>query len=201
MLNPNFCPRDRSHWRDWLEVHHADETEVWLVLYKKSTGKQCTSYREALEEALCFGWIDGLKKGIDDERYAFRFTPRKRKSKWSELNLRLAKELRAGGLMAEAGLAAYQRRKAYAEAFLKAKAAQRASGMEPGIEPRPELGPELEQALRAQPAAWANFEALAPGYRQQYIAWLTNAKRPETRAKRLLEAICLLNENKKLGMK
>ena len=84
---------DRNEWRSWLIENHAKENEVWLVYYKKHTGKSTIIYADSVEEALCFGWIDGIKKSIDDEKYAYRFTPRKTGSKWSPLNIKLAKKL------------------------------------------------------------------------------------------------------------
>jgi len=180
----------RSKWRAWLEKNHASEKEVWLVYYKKNTGKPSVSYRESVEEALCFGWIDGIKKRVDDERYMHRFTPRRAGSKWSPLNIKLAKELIESGEMTDGGLSAFKQRKTYDEKFLQAKAAQQNS-----------LTPENEQTLKANPKAWENFQKLAPGYRKQYVGWLQSAKKPETRERRLQELIKLLEQNKKLGMK
>lgn len=180
----------REEWRSWLAENHADMDEAWLVFFKKHTGKPCIAYRESVEEALCFGWIDGLKKGIDKERYAYRFTPRRANSKWSPLNISLAEKLIARGQMTQAGLRAFEQGRPYDEDFLKDRAADEIF-----------LAPEMEQALQANSVAWENFNQLAPGYRKQYIGWLMNAKRPETRQKRLAEALRLLEQNKKLGMK
>lgn len=176
---------DRSAWRRWLKKNHATASEVWLVYYKKHTGKPSVTYLDSVREALCFGWIDGIVRRIDDETYTHRFTPRRPGSRWSSTNVRLAKELIASGDMTDAGLAAYRRR------------------VEPGKPPIDEssLAPEIETALRADAAAWRNFQDLAPSHRRQYVGWLMSAKRPETRAKRLAEALRLLAENKTLGMK
>ncbi|MDX2416431.1 MAG: hypothetical protein QNK19_03115 [Xanthomonadales bacterium] len=95
---------DRKAWRAWLIENHASEKEVWLAYYKKHTGKATVTYMDSVKEALCFGWIDGLKKRIDEQKYAHRFTPRRVNSKWSALNIRLAKELIESGEMTEAGL-------------------------------------------------------------------------------------------------
>jgi uncharacterized protein YdeI (YjbR/CyaY-like superfamily) len=181
--------KNRQEWRSWLEAHHARETEVWLSYFKKSSGKPTVSYRESVEEALCFGWIDGIRRSIDQERYCHRFTPRKTDSKWSPLNIRLARELIEQGQMTPAGLAAFERRKEYDPVTL---ANQQGEGF---------LPPEIEQALRATPSAWRNFNALSPAYRRQYAGWLSSAKRAATREKRLAEAIRLLEQNQKLGMK
>jgi len=177
-----------KEWRRWLEKNHTTETEVWLVYYKKHTGRPSVTYIESVKEALCFGWIDGIKKRIDGERYMHRFTPRKADSKWSPTNIALAKELIESGAMTEAGLVAFRKRKTYDERFLQAK--QQAK-----------LALEYEQVLRKNEKAWDNFNKLAPSYRKNYVAWLQNAKKPETRQRRLKELISVLEQNKKLGMK
>jgi uncharacterized protein YdeI (YjbR/CyaY-like superfamily) len=141
-------------------------------------------------EALCYGWIDGIKRRVDEQRYTHRFTPRRPGSRWSELNIRRAQELIDRGLMRPAGRAAFEQRSRY-------PAEQRARRQEP----HPELPAELEAAIRAHPDSWRNFETLAPGYRKQYILWLTTAKRADTRERRLREAIRLLAAGRKLGMK
>jgi uncharacterized protein YdeI (YjbR/CyaY-like superfamily) len=99
-----YCP-DRDEWRAWLDANHATLSEIWLILYKRNPRKPTLSYDSAVEEALCFGWIDGLQKSLDSERYALRFTPRKPKSNWSESNKRRVRQLIADGRMTEAGLA------------------------------------------------------------------------------------------------
>ena len=112
----------REEWRSWLEQHHNSEHELWLVFYKKSTGKTGMSYTDSVAEALCFGWIDGLKKGIDEQRYAYRFTPRKLTSKWSPSNIRRATQMIDEGRMTAAGLKAFDHRVDYSGEFLEAKA-------------------------------------------------------------------------------
>lgn len=181
---------DRNAWRCWLEQNHASQNEVWLAYYKKHTGKSSVAYLDSVKEALCFGWIDGLKRRIDEARYAHRFTPRKGNSKWSPQNIRLAEELIESGEMTKAGLAAFDQRVPYDEELQKALAAKELL-----------LTSETEEALKTSPKAWEYFNNLTPGYRKQYVGWLQSAKRPETRKKRLAEAIALLEENKKLGMK
>lgn len=181
---------DRKAWRSWLENNHASQDEVWLAYYKKHTGKASVTYMDSVKEALCFGWIDGLKKRIDDDRYAHRFTPRKANSKWSPQNIRLAEELIGAGEMTKAGLAAFDQRVPYDEELQKRLAAKELP-----------LTNETEMGLKTSPKAWENFNQLTPGYRKQYVGWLQSAKRPETREKRLAEAIALLEANKKLGMK
>jgi uncharacterized protein YdeI (YjbR/CyaY-like superfamily) len=181
---------DRKAWRSWLKNNHASQAEVWLAYFKKHTGKSSVSYMDSVKEALCFGWIDGLKKRIDDERYAHRFTPRKANSKWSPQNIRLAEELIQSGEMTKAGLAAFNQKVPYDEELQKRLAAK-----------EPLLTSETENGLKSSPKAWEYFNQLTPGYRKQYVGWLQSAKRPETRKKRLAEAIALLEANKKLGMK
>ena len=189
-MDPRVSCADRQAWRTWMENNHDTCTEVWLVFYKKHTGRTCLRYREAVEEAICFGWIDGLTKRIDEDRYAYRFTPRKQKSKWSPLNISLAERMIAEGKMTAAGRAAFDRRKHYDERFLQARRSGELT-----------LPPAIEEALRSNEAAWKNYLALAPGYRKQYAGWLTSAVKPATRARRLKEALRLLEQNKKLGMK
>lgn len=181
---------DRAAWRSWLAENHASEQEVWLAFYKKHTGKATVTYMDSVKEALCFGWIDGLKKSIDDEKYAHRFTPRRPNSKWSPLNIRLAQELIESGEMTAAGLAAFNQRVAYdkeLQTLLEAKEIP--------------LTAATETALKANKKAWNNFNNMAAGYRKQYVAWLQSAKKPETRKRRLAEAIRLLEADRKLGMK
>lgn len=181
---------DRKAWRGWLTENHASEKEVWLAYYKKHTGKATVSYMDSVKEALCFGWIDGLKRRIDDERYTHRFTPRKANSKWSPQNIRLAEELIESAEMAKAGLTAFNQRIPYDEELQKVLSSKEIP-----------LTVETEKGLRTSPIAWKNFKQLTAGYRKQYVGWLQSAKRPETRKKRLQEAISMLEKNQKLGMK
>jgi uncharacterized protein YdeI (YjbR/CyaY-like superfamily) len=185
-----YTPRSRRQWRDWLAKNHADKDEVWLVYYKKHTGKPTLSYNDSVEEALCFGWIDGILKRVDDERYMHRFTPRKPGSNWSETNVKRVERLLEAGLMTESGF------KCVEEAKLSGRW-DAAAG--PAVElSMPE---ELEKALAHQKMAAAFFETLAPSYRREFIAWIATAKRPETRKKRLQETVALLEQRKKLGMR
>lgn len=189
-IKSEFCASSREEWRSWLKKNHAKAAEVWLVYYKKHTGKRSINYTDSVEEALCFGWIDGMKKRIDEEQYAHRFTPRRTKSKWSPLNIKLAKKLIEEGKMTPAGLVSFDQRIEYDEDILKTRNAKEIH-----------LTPEMEEALKANKKAWEYFNDLAPGHRKQYIGWLISAKRPETRERRLDEAIKLLAGNKKLPMK
>ena len=179
---------DRKVWRAWLAKNHAVEKEIWLIFPKARTGQHSISYDDAVEEALCHGWIDSIIQRIDDSSYARKFTPRTNNLKWSELNkTRVAKLIREGR-MTEAGLAKISYSNAE-RAHPKPK---------PSVLPVPAF---MERALRARQRAWENFKRLAPSYQRNYIGWITTAKREETRLKRLQEAIELLEENKKLGLK
>ncbi len=179
---------NRSEWRAWLEGHHATETEVWLVYYKAGTGKSSIPYEDSLEEALCFGWIDSLIRKINEQTYARKFTPRRPGSKWSELNKHLVAKLVSEGRMTEAGLATVDFTLSEADA------------PQPK---RPELSlPDwLEAGLITSPKAWENFNGLPPSHRREYIAWITDAKKEETRQRRIRAAIDMLEKNERLGMK
>jgi uncharacterized protein YdeI (YjbR/CyaY-like superfamily) len=177
---------DRKAWRSWLQNHHGDRKGIWLVFYKKHTNLPTVAYDEAVEEAICFGWIDGLIQRIDEDRCARKFTPRASHSTWSALNIGRAKKMIRDGRMAPAGH----------ERFRRARV--RTAGSPP-VDTN--LPPELIGRLRDRPAAFANFTALAPSHRRRYVGWILSAKRPETRARRLEEAVALLARNEKLGMK
>ena len=187
-MNPEILFSSRNAWREWLKTNHKIKPEVWFVYYKKHSGKSKISYHESVEEAICFGWIDGIKKRIDDEKYTHRFTPRKPKSKWSSQNIETARKLIDSGKMAASGLKAFNERIEYNDHQLRAVN-------------NPKLSPETESKLKSNSVAWQNFCNLTPGYRKQYVLWLETAKKSETRIRRLNEAILLLEKNKKLGMK
>jgi uncharacterized protein YdeI (YjbR/CyaY-like superfamily) len=178
----------REAWRAWLQEHHDRDSEIWLVFEKKHTGRPTVSYGEAVEEGLCFGWIDGLVRRLDEDRYMQRFTPRKPGSQWSASNQKRYAKLRAEGRLAPPGLVA-----APPEGAASALPRRWTHG-----DPLPGF---IEQELRHHPAAWGAFECLAPSHRQEYVRWIDEAKKDETRQKRLAEAVVLLRENRKLGMK
>jgi uncharacterized protein YdeI (YjbR/CyaY-like superfamily) len=186
-MRTELCVSSREEWRSWLQKNHDKADVVWLVYYKKHTGKPSINYADSVEEALCFGWIDSIKKSIDEERYAYKFTPRRSKSKWSPLNIKRAKKLIDEEKMTRAGLQLFNQRVDYADEFIKAKSSKELS-----------LPAEMESALKSNEKAWKNFTNLAPGYRKQYIGWLITAKKPETKERRLKKAIEFLKENKKL---
>jgi uncharacterized protein YdeI (YjbR/CyaY-like superfamily) len=179
----------REEWRAWLAKHHASETEVWLIYCKKQSGQPRIPYDHAVEEALCFGWIDSIVKRIDDQKFAQKFTPRRDFTKWSTLNKRRVRKLIGEGRMTEVGLAKFD------PSVLNEEPQAKQSKVDLDI-PR-----FVKQALMASPMAWKHFQNLAPSYRRNYIAWIMNAKQDETRQRRLREAISLLAQNKKLGLK
>jgi uncharacterized protein YdeI (YjbR/CyaY-like superfamily) len=176
---------NRQAWRKWLADHHDDVSEIWLVFYKRHTGIRLVGYDEAVEEALCYGWIDSLIRRLDDDCYARKFTPRKIDSKWSDINRQRYADLKARGLLAKPGI-------------------NRPPTRGSDYAPRPaatEVPPYMEEWLKSNPQAWRFFEQLAPSYRRAYIGWIDSAKRPETREKRLNEALERLAAGKKLGLK
>jgi len=184
-------PRSREVWRAWLERNHARRAEVWLVFYKRHTGKPSVSYGDAVEEALCFGWIDGLKRSIDEARYEHRFTPRRPGSKWSALNEARARQMIAADRMTAAGFRAIEDAK---------RRGQWSTAMK-GPEVDLSMPEALTAALKRNEEAAAFFDTLAPSHRKAYIAWIVAARRPETRTRRLAEAIELLGRGAKLGMR
>jgi uncharacterized protein YdeI (YjbR/CyaY-like superfamily) len=181
--------RGREDWRAWLAENHATAQEIWLVIRKRHTSKAGLTYAAALEEALCFGWIDGILKRIDDEKHTIRFTPRRKNSIWSEQNKKRVAKLIQEGRMTEAGLARIEEAKANGQ---WEKAAEREDLT---MVPR-----ELMAALAQNAQAQENFEKLAPSYRKQFLYWIGTAKREETRTKRIKTTIKLLAANRRLGM-
>jgi uncharacterized protein YdeI (YjbR/CyaY-like superfamily) len=181
--------KSRSEWRAWLAQNHALANELWVIFYKKGSGKHRVSYEEVVEEALCFGWIDGVIKRIDDEKYALRFSPRRPGSIWSESNKRRIARMIAQGSMTEIGLAKVEEAKRNDEWD---KATRR--------ENTTVIPPELKQALKANSQAQRTFDALPPSQKRLYIFWITEAKKDETRQKRIGAAIKMLKENKRIGI-
>jgi len=181
--------KNRDAWRAWLAKNYAREAELWVVLYKKNSGKPSVSYDEMVEEALCFGWIDGIVKAIDDAKYAIRLTPRRSGSIWSESNKKRVAKMIEQGRMMDAGLAKIEDGKQSGE-WDKATAREDTTN----------IPPELKRALAAEKIAQQNFEKLAPSHKRQFIYWITDAKRDETRARRISKTIQMLKENKKLGI-
>ena len=184
---PEALPRffaSAAQFRAWLVKHHATSRELWIAFWKMHTGRRGLTYHEAVDEALCYGWIDGLKKRHDDAAFIQRFTPRRARSIWSAVNVRKVEALRKAGRMASAGLEAYALRDPARTAIYSSEGRNVA------------LDPALEAALRARKKAWAFFEAQPPGYRRRAIHWVMSAKRDATRRQRMhrLVADCARGE-------
>ena len=179
-----------AEWRKWLKNNHDKANEVWLIFFKRGTGKPSIEYETAVEEALCFGWIDSLIKRIDDEKYIRKFTPRKNDSKWSEANKRRVEKLIKENRMTEIGLE-------------KIEIAKRTGQWDKPDRPdiQFDLPQEFQRALAQNKKARENFERLAPTYQKQYIGWVAVAKRQKTKEKRIKESLELLEKGQKLGLK
>lgn len=175
---------DRQKWRAWLKKNHARSPGVWLVFYKKTSGKPTVRYDESVEEALCYGWIDSLMKPVDAERYRQLFTPRKPKSKWSAPNKARVQRMVADGLMTEAGLEAIETAK-------RNGSWSSLDSVEALVVP-----PDFNKALNANKLARRNFDGMSPSRRKQLLYRINNAKRPETRARRIADAVAIAAENR-----
>ncbi len=164
--------------RAWLEEHHATASELWVGCYKKASGRRSLTWSEIVDEALCFGWIDGKVQRIDEQRYRQRLSPRRPSSNWSAVNIAKVAELRAQGRMTQAGEAAFAARREHPAGTLS-------------YERRHEAAFEAEQeaTFRANAPAWEWFEAQSPSYRTLATFWVVSAKRPETRERRLATVI------------
>lgn len=165
-------------WRKWLEKHHADTEELWVGLYKRDSGRPSITWPEAVDGALCFGWIDGVRKSVDTVSYMIRFTPRKPRSIWSAINIKRATELSQQRLMHPAGLTAFEKREDSRSARYSYE--QRKSAKLPSA---------YEKQFRAQPVAWKFFQAQPPWYQRTSTFWVVSGKKEETRLKRLATLI------------
>ena len=165
-------------FRAWLQKNHDKADELLVGFHKKGSGKPSMTWPESVDEALCFGWIDGVRRGVDEERYTIRFSPRKTKSIWSAVNLKKMDALIKAGRVAPAGMAAYERRSGDTAPY--------------SFEQRPEAFPSpYDKQFQAHKKAWKFFEAQPPGYRRVAIWYVISAKREETRQKRLEHLIGL----------
>jgi len=164
--------------RKWLEKNHDKIDEQWIGFYKVATGKPSITWQESVDEALCFGWIDGLRKTIDDDAYKIRFTPRRPGSVWSAKNIATAEELIAAGRMQPTGLAAFEKRTEDKSRVHSYEQAEKAG-----------LGTDYEKRFKKNKAAWKYFQARPPGYRRTATAWVVSAKKEETRLRRLDQLI------------
>ena len=175
-IHPTFFPAP-ADFRAWLERNHDIASELLLGYFKKGTGRKSVTWEETVDQALCYGWIDGIRRSLGDEAYVIRFTPRKPGSVWSRRNIERVEALQAEGLMRKPGLEAYAHRDAHED-----------SGYAVGDRTE-ELPDTMIAEFRKHPGAWAFYGAEPPGYRKQTTAWVTSAKREETRQRRLATLI------------
>lgn len=179
----DFHPLERNEWRKWLEKNYGKADGVWFVYYKKASGKPRVTYDEAVEEALCFGWIDSVPRKVDDERSKLLFTPRKPKSVWSKLNKKRSAKLIAAGAMTEAGLRKIE--------------AAKADGSWNALDASDELKIEkdLREAFKQNRQAKANFEIFSASVKRGILYWIYSAKTLETRNKRIEKTIRMAEKN------
>lgn len=177
-----------AEFRAWLEANHASATELWIGFYKKNSGKVGITYAEALDESLCFGWIDGLKKRVDENSFTQRFTPRKPRSNWSLINIRHVARLTKAGRMLPAGLKSFA-----------ARIAAKSGVYSFENEPR-ELPPELQRQFKSDKAAWEFFQQQPPGYQRLACFYVMSAKQEATRERRLARLMADSQQGRRLGM-
>ncbi len=175
-----------AEFRAWLEAHHDQASELWVGFYKKGSGVPSITWPESVDEALCFGWIDGIRKSLDEERYVIRFTPRKPKSNWSNVNIKRVAELTKLGRMTPAGLKAFEERDTKRDYSYEETRSR-------------SFTPEQEKTFRANKKAWTFFEQQPPGYRKTLIYWVTSAKKEETQKARLEKLIAECAAGRRLG--
>jgi len=183
-----FSARSVDQWREWLVKHHDSESEVWLIFHKQHTRVASIAYEDALDEALCFGWVDSLVKSLDERRYARKFTRRRADSRWSTINRKRYAELKASGRLQPAGMKRAPTERGY-------------DSRPPRFKMPAKLPAYIQTALTKHPAASRYFQSLSPSQRRRYVGWIESAKREETKARRLQEAIRLLDAGKLLGLK
>ena len=181
--------KDRAGWRAWLAKNHGQEREIWLAYYKKGTGKKSVGYEEALEEALCYGWIDSTVKKLDAERYIQRYTPRKPKSLWSASNKARVERLAREGRLAPPGLAAVE--------TAKRNGAWRALDR---ADVKPEIPADLAAAIEGDPQAKASFGRVSASQKKMCARFILSAKRPETRIRRVSRCLAMIRTGEKFGI-
>ncbi|MFL6505982.1 MAG: YdeI/OmpD-associated family protein [Candidatus Udaeobacter sp.] len=184
-MKPKFF-RTPADFRTWLEKNHATATELWVGLYKKDSGKPSITWPESVDQALCFGWIDGIRKGVDEISYQIRFTPRRRRSTWSAINVKRAKELVRQKQMRPIGLKAFAAR------------IENKSGVYSYEQRSTELNQPYAKFLKKNKAAWTFFEQQPPFYRKMIGWWIISAKKEETRMARLAKLISESAKRKRL---
>jgi uncharacterized protein YdeI (YjbR/CyaY-like superfamily) len=183
--------KTKSEWRKWLSKNYKKSAGVWLVFYKKGTGKITIDYNDTVEEALCFGWIDSLVKKIDEKKYVRKFTPRNSKSVWSELNKKRILKLNKEGRITKAGLQKIEAAKQNGSWNKRLK----------DVEISYDVPADFITALIKNKKAKENFDEIPPSYKKRFYMWINIAKKKETKEKRITEAIKLLNKNKDLGLR
>ena len=183
---PSFFATE-AHFRRWLAAHHDKADELLVGFWKKATGKPSIDWPQARDQALCFGWIDGIRRSRDEDSYTIRFTPRRRGSIWSKVNVGRYAALKAAGQMTPAGERAYEENKHKSGVYSYEKAAAALSAAE-------------EALFRRNRAAWAHWQKVAPGYRRNITHWVTSAKKPETRERRLAKLIEDCAAGRKVGV-
>jgi uncharacterized protein YdeI (YjbR/CyaY-like superfamily) len=186
---PVVGPFDRAGWRAWLIANHATSTGVYLASWRKSTGRTSVPYEEAVEEALCVGWVDAIQRRLDDHRTIQWYVPRRRRSGWARTNKARVERLTAAGLMLPAGLAAVEEAKRLGTWTML-------DDIEALVVPD-----DLAAALDARPPARANWDAFSPSSRKLILAWIGGAKRPETRTQRVEETAALAARNEKANQR
>jgi len=185
-MKPRFFATP-AELRRFLRAHHASSQEQWIGFYKRASGRPSVTYKQALDEALCHGWIDGVRKSLDAERWMIRFSPRRPRSFWSQVNLKRMAELLAAGQVSAAGKRVYEAR-------------ERRPRTGYSYENRPKrLAPAREKAFRAEAAAWAFFAAQAPSYQRAAFFWIEGAAKDETKARRLASLIEVSRRGERLG--
>jgi uncharacterized protein YdeI (YjbR/CyaY-like superfamily) len=184
-VGKTFCAKNRSEWRAWLRKNHNSAKEIWLVYYNKQSGKPRIPYNDAVEEALCFGWIDSIVKKLDRERFAQRFSPRKPRSNWSETNKVRVHRLIGQRRMTKAGLAVFDD----------------TGGLKTEKTGRLVVPPDILKALKGDAAVWKNFKKLPEPYKRIRVGWIDASRaRPDVFRKRLQHFLKMTAQNKRFGM-
>jgi len=186
-------PKTRGQWRKWLEKNHSTAPGIWMIYYKKETGKRKFDMADAVEEALCFGWIDSVAQKLDDERSMQKFTPRKPKSVWSKLNKQRIEKLIVQKLMTPAGLATIERAKKNGSWDTLNSSDRHTDNNS--------IPDDLKKALSKNKNALTNFLAFPPSYRKRFLFWIDSAKTPGTKAARMKQTLLMAAANKKPGPK
>ncbi len=189
-ITETFYAKDRKEWRNWLKANHDSKKEIWLIRYKKHTGKPVVSYDDSVEEALCFGWIDSTVKRVDDEYYVQRITPRRIKSIWSVPNIKRVRKMLDEGLMTEHGLAKIP------DEVMEAAKTGNIKSSQTVIPDEIPMVQELEKILKKNEMAKKTWESFSPSLRKRYLYWLNDAKREDTRIRRMTKLVKMLEEGK-----